>query len=350
MSANAREGGNDGTQVHGGPSQPGLFIDHLQRFGRSSYIVRIRHVLGAGAQQGIAMNRRTHQYTLAHLSGALEHGMFKQEGQLVIQQIILPLAGDDIQLLFGQLIMQFGGMYARAVHNQLSFEHALIGGQPEAVFRLLDFFHPGIHTELRAVHRRVIRQGAGQLIRAGKAAHGFQQSADNLGIGIGLQPKDFLPFNDPLRLDAIFHPLLVQGFDGLAFFLAESKHHGSGTAVGRVHLCAQRRVHLSPFHVQSGLQGAWLCVEARVNDTAVRLACAVGNILAAFQHSHLGFVAGQQPCDRAAYHAAANEDDLLVQNKPSNFCFARWNTLCKFCVTIIPRNIQKRQTERLIIF
>ena len=130
-------------------------------------IVRIRHVLGAGAQQGIAMNRRTHQYTLAHLSGALEHGMFKQEGQLMIQQIILPLAGDDVQLLFGQLIVQLGGMNAGAVHNQVGLEYALIGDQTEALAGLFDLLHPGIHMERRAVHRRVIRQRAGQLVGAG---------------------------------------------------------------------------------------------------------------------------------------------------------------------------------------
>ena len=167
----------------------------------------------------------------------------------MIQQIILPLAGDDVQLLFGQLIVQLGGMNARAVHDQISRQHALIGGQAEAFRRLFDFLHPGIHAELRAVHRRVICQRAGQLVGAGQAAHGLQQGADDLRIGVGLQPENLIPLNDPLGLYAVFHALLVQGLDRLALFLAEGQHHGPGTAVGRVHFCAQRRIHARAFHV-----------------------------------------------------------------------------------------------------
>jgi len=296
------------------------------------------------------VNRGAHQHALAHGGGALEHGMFKQKGQLMIQQIILPLAGDDVQLLFGQLIVQLGGMNAGAVHNQVGLEYALIGDQTEALAGLFDLLHPGIHMECRAVHRRVIRQRTGQLVGAGQAAHGLQQGADHLGIGVGLQLKDFIPFDDPLGLYAVFHALLIQGLDGSALFLAEGQHHGPGTAVGRVHLRAQGRIHHGALHIQPGLQGTGRGVKARVNDAAVGLAGSVGYILSALQHGNGGLIAGQQPGNRAAYYAAANNDDLLVQNEPSNFCSARWNALCKFCVTIIPRNIQKRQTEGLIIF
>ena len=204
---------------------------------------------------------------------------------------------------------------------------------PQAAFALRAG-HFGSALEHNAVQRRVIRQRKGHFIGAGQSAGGRIQGADHLGIHMGLHLQNFIPLHQPHAGHAVGLALPHQRFQRGAVVLTEAQHQCAGTAVGHAQLLAQLRVHACALHVQARLQGAGMCVETRVHDAAVGLACSLGHVVGLFQHRDPAIIAAQHPRQSASNHAGAHNDDVGFQNKFPPF--GRFHQAALLCCSIVP--------------
>ena len=266
------------------------------------------------------MHRRGDEHALAHLRGALEHGHFEGQGLHAVEQVILAAAVDDMQQVAAHHIMQRGGADACAVDQNFAGMLALVGRHmPQAVLRLDQAFDLLAEHEAHAVDGGMVGEGVGHLVRAGQAGGRRMERAEDVRIGIRLQRKHLVALDEANAGDAVFDALGDEGRQGRAVCLGKAQDERAGLTVGHAKLGAEGRIHLRALDVELCLEGAGMGVKARVDDAAVGLGGALGDIRAAVDNRDARFVPAQHARDGTARDARADDQNVCVHGCISCF-------------------------------
>ena len=166
------------------------------------------------------MHGRSDQDTLAHLGGALEHGMIKGQNIRMVEDVILSSSVHDFGFfLAAHLIVEFGAVSTCAVDDNTGclFPGACLD-MPYAVF-IRHGFNAFAKTKGHAIHRGMVCHGIAHFIRAGDRTGRDEERADNFRIGLRFKLQDFFAFNNAQFLHAVCNALLIQLFDRSAVIL-----------------------------------------------------------------------------------------------------------------------------------
>jgi hypothetical protein len=109
---------------------------------------------------------------------------------------------------------------------------------------------------------------------------------------------------------AIFDRLRLDRAEARGLLLRPGDDHGTRLEKRQIEPGADRHVFAIARPHAFELQAPRRCVEAGVEEGAVRLACPGEDVAAALQERHLGAIEGEAPRHGAADHAAADHDDV----------------------------------------
>ena len=175
-----------------------------------------------------------------------------------------------------------------------------------SALNLSDAGHLGVQTELRSVHRRVLRHRDVQHKRADDAGRRGVKSGARLVGDVRLHRYELLPLNDPQPLDAVFSPALQQIIQFFFLFGIGTDDEGPDSLKRKIQLFRERLHHAVSLDIQLCHERAGAGVKARVRDGAVRLRSAAADILSFFEDADRNFVARKLSGHRTAGHSGAD--------------------------------------------
>ena len=125
---------------------------------------------GRRTNQGVAVDGRSYQDSLAVFGGLRENGMFHESARGLVQQEVVAAARGDMNLLFAYHVVEIVGIEAGCIDHTLCLIFAVGGPKmPDALFVPAELLDVGVEEEVHAVYIRVLRHGDIQLKRADDA-------------------------------------------------------------------------------------------------------------------------------------------------------------------------------------
>ena len=257
------------------------------------------------------MNGGRDQDALAHGAGALEDHAAYPRPLALVQQIVFPLGGANSKGCFPNEPVDPVRVDAGSVDDVPGAEHALGGGDGEALLLPGDGGDGTAPAELRAVAHRRLRHGQGVLPWVHDGGGGGQQRLQDLAAQLRLQGPGLVSGEEDQARHAVFLPPLQQGPQEGAVLLAEGQDQTAGLPVGHVQFGADLLRHADALHVQPGHFRVRLRVVARVEDGAVGLGGTPGHVAEGLQHREAQPEPAQAVGAGRADYAAADNDDIL---------------------------------------
>ena len=255
-----------------------------------------------------------HQHALALRAGALEDDPAHPVVLGFVQQVVFAPAGQGLPVIGLQHLVHPVGVHAGGVQHEAGGHIA--GGRVQHKARA-GVFNAGdraVPPQLHAAAHRGLGHGDGKAPGVDDAGAGREKRAAHFLRKPRLHRPGLLAGEQPQPGHAVFAAPVVKGAQGGQLLGAEGHHKRAHPLEGHLQLFADLAGEAVALHVQPGHQGAGLRVVARVDDGAVGLGGAGGDVRRGLQHCHPQPVAGQLIGRRRAHHAAA-DDDYIVHRK-----------------------------------
>ena len=166
-----------------------------------------------------------------------------------------------------------------------------------------------VEEELRAVRRRVLGVPESQLVGAADAAGRRPQRGDGGAGDVRLAAAKLVAGDDLSRHPVLLAARLELG-QGLLVFRVERQDKRPVAAERDLQLAAHVLEHAVAEDIELRLVRTGLRVETGVDDRAVGLGRALGDIAPRLQDEDVQVVAGQLARDCAAHHSRANDYDI----------------------------------------
>ncbi|OPY89421.1 MAG: hypothetical protein A4E72_01122 [Syntrophus sp. PtaU1.Bin208] len=289
-----------------------LFLEEGHDLRRGGIIIRLVHILIAGADEDIAVHRigQVDAESRASLVGRRIDKEGKRAAQTFVQNEVFPAAGIDPVLVDSQHPADCVGIETGGVDQHLALERfSLCGGDLEPVRRLDDVSHLLAEMVGDPVGGGVFSQGDGEAVGTDDAGARGMEGHDTADAGLKL--LHLPPVQDGQTGNAIGLSLLLEGVQrfnirlllghgqfadvlDLDFeFVAEGTHHG-------VALDIQFRPERARFVMNAG-----------VDHAAVPGTGSAPHVQFFFQHRRLNVESGKFPGNGIAHHPCADDDHIV---------------------------------------
>ena len=308
-------------------------------------VLLVRDVLGGRADDHRAIDCWRDENALAHLRRALEHRRRERAVLVAVEHQVLPASRRDGVFRWNHEIAYLVGVDARAVHDSPGNKLAPVSARNPVGERRVrhvvarrrdagDVHHLRVEEELGAVRRGVLGVAKGQLVGAADAARRRPERGGRLGRDVRLAAAQ-LVLRDYLRRDAVLLAARLEFRQRRLVFRAECEDERAVAPERNFQFAADVLEHAVAEDVELRLVRPRLRVKSRVDDGAVRLGRALGDVAPRLEDGDIQVPARQFPRRRAAYHARANHDDIGFHHfNPSPALYSSSCFLAQFVVTV----------------
>ena len=258
------------------------------------------------------------QNALAQLVGALEDHMVGAGALALIQQVILAAGGVNVEAGSAQHGVNGLGLDAGGVDHIPGLHGAGGGFQLKAAVDLFHALDGAAAAQLHAVAHGHFDHGQGIFPGAHNGGAGGVKRTLYGVDHMGLDGLDFVGREQLNVGHAVGNAVFIQLFNVRHIAVLQSKHQAAALLVGHIQLCADLFGHSHTGNIQFGHAGAGLGVISGMENGAVGLGGAIGDIVFRLENYGFGFVVRQSIGGCGADHTAANDGNIVHLIPPSS--------------------------------
>ena len=230
----------------------------------------------------------------------------------LVDHIILAAAGQDVQLLGGDHVVELTGLVTGGIDHGFGLQRLAGGGLHQPHLSLpADAGDGGVQLEVGAVLHSVLRQSDGQLVGADDGAGGHPQGPSGGGTHMGLLLPQLRFAEDLQAGHAVGLAPLAQNFQLREVVSFKGDDQRTVALKGHFQLGTQLVKHAVAFHVIFRLQRAFLGVISAVYNGGIGLgAAALRHVGSLVHHQDIQIPAGELPGNGTAHYAGADDDHI----------------------------------------